>query len=471
MFDRRDMLKAIGLAGTGGVSAGMAAAGDAQAAMTTSLTVQGAQTYPGVDGRRLVNHARAERILEEEKLDGMIALNPVNVYYLSNTLPIGVKMRWEYPAFATFARRSTQPVFLVTTTAMMWEIKNGEREVPEVICYGGAQNWRDYVNASAAQMKIEPQGIARAFPVKEGAVLTEREKRWLESHATHYADVAPTPAWALARALKESGLTRGRIAVDDMRIKYLLEEIGQADDITFIPGDRVFRAIRMVKSDAEIALMRVAGRNNGDAAMAAMKALTPGMRYEDVERLFRAELAARGNDLTFLVCGTTLGGPPDGELRAGRPFLMDCVSRFREYHGDFARTIILGDPPKDVLARAAANKLAREAAFAEIKPGAKFSDIEAIARSVMAKNGIPEAAIVSNLHSVGLQHTDQPVRFDVPFNVRPDLVLEENMTVTLDLPYVEIGWGAGHNEDLIRITKTGYEPLNTESDPLVVVGA
>jgi Xaa-Pro aminopeptidase len=48
-------------------------------------------------------------------------------------------------------------------------------------------------------------------------------------------------------------------------------------------------------------------------------------------------------------------------------------------------------------------------------------------------------------------------------------VLEENMTITMDLPYIEVGWGAGHNEDLIRITKTGYEPLNEESDPLVVV--
>ena len=43
------------------------------------------------------------------------------------------------------------------------------------------------------------------------------------------------------------------------------------------------------------------------------------------------------------------------------------------------------------------------------------------------------------------------------------------MTVTLDLPYIEIGWGAGHNEDLLRITKTGYEILNDPGEPLVVV--
>ncbi|MFO1428305.1 MAG: hypothetical protein U1F11_15310, partial [Steroidobacteraceae bacterium] len=50
-----------------------------------------------------------------------------------------------------------------------------------------------------------------------------------------------------------------------------------------------------------------------------------------------------------------------------------------------------------------------------------------------------------------------------------DHVLEENMTLTIDLPYVEVGWGAGHNEDLIRVTRNGYEALNLESDPLVIV--
>jgi Xaa-Pro aminopeptidase len=43
------------------------------------------------------------------------------------------------------------------------------------------------------------------------------------------------------------------------------------------------------------------------------------------------------------------------------------------------------------------------------------------------------------------------------------------MTITVDLPYIEAGWGAGHNEDLLLITETGFELLNTEEDPLVVV--
>lgn len=44
------------------------------------------------------------------------------------------------------------------------------------------------------------------------------------------------------------------------------------------------------------------------------------------------------------------------------------------------------------------------------------------------------------------------------------------MTLTIDLPQVEIGWGATHLEDLILITKDGFEPLGDMSlDPLVIL--
>ena len=62
-----------------------------------------------------------------------------------------------------------------------------------------------------------------------------------------------------------------------------------------------------------------------------------------------------------------------------------------------------------------------------------------------------------------------PQRERLAFKVRDDHVLAADMTVTLDLPYLEIGEGAGHNEDLLRITSTGYELLNDPADPLIVV--
>ena len=273
---------------------------------------------------------------------------------------------------------------------------------------------------------------------------------------------------ALARALKESGLSKGRLAVDDMRIRDMLERIGMADGITFVPGDNVFRKIRYIKSPVEIELMRIAGQKNAAAALATMRSIQAGMTYEDIERRFMTEAASHGNQISFILAGVTLGLLPHGEVKRGQAILVDAVSHFRQYHGDFARTVVVGDPPKDVAMRAKANQIGREAAFEIVKPGVKYSQIRAVAFEAMKKSGMPEEAIIVNPHSVGLQHTDQPYRDDVPYPIAPDIELKPGMTITIDLPYIEVGWGAGHNEDLILITQTGYQALHTEEDPLVV---
>jgi len=78
--------------------------------------------------------------------------------------------------------------------------------------------------------------------------------------------------------------------------------------------------------------------------------------------------------------------------------------------------------------------------------------------------------LIVNPHSLGLQHVDHPTRLDAPLSVPVpiDHVLEENMTITIDPPYVRVGWGAGPYEDLIRIERNSYELLNDLGDPRVI---
>jgi hypothetical protein len=82
-------------------------------------------------GRRLpLNRERALAVLEELGLDGLVALRPHNVYYLTNTTTTLTAFGEEFPAFATFARDPGQPSFLVCSNGNTWETSNGEREVP-----------------------------------------------------------------------------------------------------------------------------------------------------------------------------------------------------------------------------------------------------------------------------------------------------------------------------------------------------
>ena len=432
------------------------------------LKAQQSEPLPPSSGKRLINDEQAQKVLNESGLDGVICLNPVNVYYLTNTWPIISRMGWEYPAFATYATDPKKPAMLVTSALQLWDIANRRDEVPEIVAYGGPANWQDYINASQEQQSIRPETGSFQFPVNPDVRLTAREKGWVKLIDEHSEKLEPNAEWALVKALKDSGLQKGTVAVADMRIARILKNVGMKD-ITCVPGDNLMRRIRHVKSPVEIDLMRYAGSQNAEAALATIASIEEGMRFEDIERNFMMETASRGNLMTFIIAGTSIGLLPDEEVRKGKPMLLDAVSSFRGYHGDFARTIVVGEPADDVVARSKANEIGRDAILQILKPGIRYSEIMEAGMAAMTGAGMPKEAVLVNPHSVGLQHTDQPYREDVPFQVGEDIMLEENMVITVDLPYVEIGWGAGHNEDLIRITGDGFEPLNKISDPLIVV--
>jgi Xaa-Pro aminopeptidase len=476
-MDRRGFLGALTAAvGTAAVSStaggANASPNDRAAGAEPTIRVDTANNHRGLGKTIPVNKARAYAVMDELGLDGLIALRPHNVYYLTNTVPTLLAFRAEYPALATFPKDPTQPSFLISSLGNSWETSNGDREVPNVITFTGAKNWQDYINASPEKLREEPISNGSAMGkanVAKGVTLTKREEGWKRANETLGPASAATPEWALVHALKQSGLMRGRIAVDDMRVAYLLQKIG-IDSVTLVPGDNIFRKIRHVKTDSEIDLMRVAQRATQESAVAAAHALEEGMIYEDFRQRFFAEASARGTDPSFILFGVTQGLLPDGVVKRGRSYMIDCSSHFKMYNGDFARTVSIGEPSAEAMRYFKAQQIGREEAFSIIKEGVPFRKVEQVAREAMLKAGLPnDFQVTSVLHSVGLEHGDDPYRMDVPFPVMDDHVLAANMVVTLDLPYLQIGWGSGHNEDLLRITKTGYEILNDPKEPMIIV--
>jgi Xaa-Pro aminopeptidase len=199
--------------------------------------------------------------------DGLVALKPVNVYYLTNTWPALTNFRYDYAAMATFPRDPEQPDFLVCSSAQSWDLANGERDNPDVIAF----------NTTAANKAAQsPPVKGNTYAIDPAAQLTAREKGWIKAEESRHADPVNGPAGGLAKALRESGLTRGRLAVDDMRVAYLLQRIGFTEAVC-VPAEDVFRRIRMVKTPSELALQRVAGQNNAAAALATIQAIEKGM--------------------------------------------------------------------------------------------------------------------------------------------------------------------------------------------------
>lgn len=439
-----------------------------------------ARRYPGVDGKLLVNRARAHDIMERYGVDGLVALDPMNVYYVTNTIPLMTWFRMPNPAFAVLPRDVAKPPYLVTHLTQALDLANrrgrGE-ELPELVTFSSPTNWEDYVNASPQQMTVRPRVGNKAngddpnthgWAVNRDSRHTAIEERWIAAQRESFEAAAPTIAWAVVKALEESGLAKGTIGVDDERIATMLQRIGFTG-VKFVPGANLFRRIRVIKSPVEIALMRIAGENNSVATERVIQGLQKGMTAEDIEQSFAVEAAKLGSTKVSFLPGMAIAGFPDGQAVEGKVFAIDAVSYFRQYHGDCGRTIVLGEPSAEVRQRVKAHRAGYDAVYSSVRAGLKFSDIRRIAADAMVKAGMPAATVIVNPHSVGLEHGDNPARDDLPFDMLEDLTLEENMVITVDLASLELGWGSLHHEDLIRITKTGFEPFPAVREPFVTV--
>jgi Xaa-Pro aminopeptidase len=459
MLSRRDLIK------------GSIALGTAAIATSSSQVAQANWGMPepsaNHDGRALVNPDRIDKVLTENGLDGLIAVNPVNVFYLTNHLGFYDKMQRRDASFAIYPKDKSKPSILVVGSGELWTLANNAREYPHIIPYSLPANWQDFEGLANSAIAPQAYGGLSAMWGQTASGLSDREKNWIAMDEKYKNEFMPTPEHALVKALKEAGLENARVAIDDVSIQLTLARAAH-DKTHCIEADNIFRKIRVVKSEVEIVHMSKIAKLNQTAAMNMLASLDKGATNHDMDHLFRLEAAKQGAMVTWLV-GGSVGGFPNGELEEGVPFLIDAVSQCNYYHGDFARTVVLGEPSQKVRQRTALLQVGWHAALEMMRPGVKYSEIEKAARHAMNSKSasLPPIGIIP--HSVGLQHTDEPYKDNLPFLVKEDLVLEENMTLTVDFPCLELGWGNCHLEDLVRVTKDGVEPLATIDDPLVVI--
>ncbi len=170
-----------------------------------------------------------------------------------------------------------------------------------------------------------------------------------------------------------------------------------------------------------------------------------------------------------MVIGGTSSEALDQPLVDGSSVSIDCVSTCRYYHGDFGRTIFIGEPPVAVRKAADAVSVAWNEIREQLRPGMRFADIARIGREALKKQGA-DLTVSFTPHSVGLFHTDHPQPSLIAPRTTDDLMLEENMILSVDCPVFLAGMGGTvHLEDLMWIRGGGAEPIHSVPPPVIVV--
>ncbi len=258
-----------------------------------------------------------------------------------------------------------------------------------------------------------------------------------------------------------------------------------------------------LKRPDQIRLMRRAGLVVAEALAAMGEALRPGISTGDLDEIARDVLAAHGATSNFLNYGADWGFTPypavvcvsvneeivhgipgSRTVQAGDVVSVDFGAVVEGWHGDAARTFVVGDPNADDAALIEATRRAMWAGIAAAHHGKRIGDVSAaIERSIAGSGraGGHDFGIVRDYtgHGIGTAMHMAP---DVPnygragrgakltagmcLAIEPMLTLGRERTVTLDDDWTVVtadSSRAAHWENTVAVTPDGLWVL-TEPD-------
>ncbi|MDX2223570.1 MAG: M24 family metallopeptidase [Rhodospirillaceae bacterium] len=404
----------------------------------------------------LVNRERANEIMDKYGLDALVASTPKNVYYLSSHDNAFYHTGIEHMLFAVLPRRADAAPTLVMWGALLYHLDYRPTWMPAIQVYTAPAALERGLAPSLEEMKGDPPAMRyNRNLVRQGAALSERDLFQLALAAEYVDKTSASGLHAIKRALVAAGLTKGKIGFDDPRMIPWMADVGLAD-VKGADANNIFREIRMVKSANEVALLREVSRRCELALNAAIASLHVGQTIADVEDAYRKEMGAQGGNTRWLIINQD--GLNSGRIERDKVIKIDSVGEYKGYVGDIGRSIVVGTPSDETARRNEANQKALREAYAAIRPGTPFPTAAKIVADVMKQEGFNG---FGSPHAVGLDHTDMPTAMANPLLRTEPPVFAENTVFTLDVPYLEIGYGSSHVEDMMVVTKSGAVPLSS----------
>ncbi len=416
----------------------------------------------------LMNQPRAREVMDKYGVDALLAVNAVNIYYLTDYWGPFMNMLRPFNNYALFPRRDGAPAALIGSAVEFQRLHEDPDTtwVPNVCAYSHPTMFdrRDFDPDSEDPEAVQ-EGLK--WPVRE-STLDDDDRAFLARSDAYRGNYTVNALYALKKAIKDAGLANATVGTDDPRVIPWLQSIG-LKAIKGVEATQMFREIRMVKTATELAIIRKAATMNEIAVDAAIASLYVGQPQDELEVIYNTELAKRGGKGRYLSTGTR--GKRKGRVEKDQLITFDGLAEYKHYCADLGRTAICGTPTDEMLFRSRAMKIGCDIAYGMIKPGVTGRAVTEAVIEGLNKVGFP-GFVICTPHSVGLEHTDHPLPIgpELPGSTGPFTFLE-NMVFTVDMPYFEIGWGNMHLEDLMRVTATGVEALNTVDVSLRVVPA
>ena len=239
-----------------------------------------------------------------------------------------------------------------------------------------------------------------------------------------------------------------------------------------VPLGRVIEELRMVKDEAEIALLAQACALTDQAFADVLPSIGPGRTERELAVLLERAMIDRGAEAVgfdSIVASGPNGAIPHHapgarQFEAGDMITIDCGARYGGYHADMTRTVVLGPPAdwqREIYTLVAT---AQQAGIDAAVPGVAAADVDAVARDLIKAAGHGEHFGHGLGHGVGLEIHEAPqlgvakpgtLGDRVPITVEPGVYLPGMGGVRIeDTLVVRSGAGPAASRQLLTTTKT-----------------
>lgn len=180
-------------------------------------------------------------------------------------------------------------------------------------------------------------------------------------------------------------------------------------DLTLVDAESMVARRRLIKSPAEIAYQRAAGRAAEAGMQAAFDTARDGVSERAVAANIVAAMIRAGSDHPGpgpLSSGERAfhlhGGFTDRILRHGDTLQCECTPAVRHYHARFMRTIKIGSASEAEREKLAAIIAVQDEALAAVRPGVLASVPDAIYRDGILSRGLRNEYTNKTFYSIGL---------------------------------------------------------------------
>ena len=284
------------------------------------------------------------------------------------------------------------------------------------------------------------------------------------------------PVRFLGAILDELSIGEGSVAIDDnASARFVLDLIEAKPDLSLVPGGPLVSAIRRVKDDDEIEMLREAAHITDRAFGAVVAQMKVGISERELTAEVDFQLRQFGSRPAYPIAALGWGiGYPRAKLERNHPLdvpmteltivLFDFGALWQGYCADFSRVVHFADPGPAYRAAYADVVDTQIVTIDALGKGLLAEDVYRTGMKRMEQAGLDRYFPDPLGHGIGMDIHESP-----SLSVGDRTVIEAGMVLAVE-PQVFNGPMHIRLEDLVVVRQGEVEKLNEYPSDLVVLG-